>query len=84
MNGMPGAVQHALHAEGLWSRVDPAVDPADQMEDEEVVEEEAGIGRGWGNQRFGRESIGRCACKKWGKSSVKELWLETIQYFPNG
>lgn len=72
MNGMPGAVQHALHAEGLWGRVDLAVDPADQMDDEEV-EEEAGIGRGWGNQRLWRESIGRCACKKWGKSLVKEL-----------
>ena len=63
MNGMPGAVQHALHAEGLWGRVNPA----DQMDDEEVEEEEeAGIGRGWGNQRLWRESIGRCACKKWG------------------
>lgn len=31
-----GAVQHALHAEGLWGRVNPA----DQMDDEEVEEEE--------------------------------------------
>ena len=43
MNAMSGAVQHALHAEGLWGRVEAAHQMEDDEEVEEEEEEEAGI-----------------------------------------